>query len=49
MKNKADFTIEDKIEWLSGYMGYEIKKSPIQSPENFSMEVEQDFNALYTT
>jgi hypothetical protein len=50
MKDKNKFTLEDKVKWLTEYLGREPQKTILHPKEgvgSFEWEVNQDFNALY--
>jgi hypothetical protein len=50
MKNKKYFTFEEKVKWLTEYLGHEPQKTILHTDEgvgSFEYEVNQDFNALY--
>jgi len=49
-KEKKDFTFEEKVEWLTEYLGHAPQKTILHNDEgvgSFEYEVNQDFNALY--
>jgi hypothetical protein len=45
--NKKEYTFEEKVDWLSDYLGYFVEETEIHNPGQFISEVEADFDKLF--